>query len=215
MSKLDRLIKIGKSIWPAPGDQEEIAKTIQALEVRYGLSEKIAREPGVVEIIEQMLNRLANSYGTIANLPKKRILDIACGSNSSGLPASPAINTLFGGTLFKPANKGYTDLFEPWFCRMLVEFGATPVGIDRGDLEGEIFEHYKIDLGLPGALNFLPDHSFDGIQDSRLFGSPEFTSEFPRQSERLQVAREILSQEERLLKLGGTLIHSDAADLFM
>jgi hypothetical protein len=213
--KLDKLIKRGKKIWPTPGDREGIVKAIQALDVRYELSGKIDREPGVVEIIEQMMNRLANAYGTVARLQTKRILDIACGSNSSKLPTSLSINTLFGGTSFRPANKGYTALFEPWFCRILIEFGAIPIGLDRGDLDGEFFEHYKIDLGLPGALNFLPDHSFDGIQDSRLFGSPEFTSEFPRQSDRLQVAKEILSQEQRLLKMDGILIHSDAADLLM
>ncbi len=212
--KLEKFQKLCQSIWPNPGDREDIAKTIHTLDARYGLSEKMNREPGVVEIIEQMLNRLANAYETVANLQKKRILDIACGSNSSRLPVAPAA-TLFGRGLFRPEHKGYTALFEPWFCRILVELGAAPVGIDRGDLQNEVFEHYAVDLGQPGALNFLPDHSFDGIQDSRLFGSPEFTEEFPRQSERLEVAREIFTQEKRLLKDGGILIHSDAADLLM
>jgi hypothetical protein len=46
-----------------------------------------------------------------------------------------------------------------------------------------------------------------------LFGSPEFTAQFPRSADRLQVAREIRRQERRLLKPGGILIHSDALDL--
>jgi len=54
------------------------------------------------------------------------------------------------------------------------------------------------------------DHSFDGIQDSRLFGSPEFTAQFPNQADRLKVAQEIRRQEKRLLKTNGIVIHSDA-----
>jgi hypothetical protein len=80
-------------------------------------------------------------------------------------------------------------------------------------LEQERFIHHRVDLGKPGALNFLPDHSFDGIQDSRLFGSPEFTDQFPDPADRLTVAREINRQENRLLKIDGVIIHSDAAEL--
>ena len=53
------------------------------------------------------------------------------------------------------------------------------------------------------GLNFLPDASFDGVQDSRLFGSPEFTAQFPDSSGRLAVAQELVRQERRLLKPGG------------
>ena len=104
-------------------------------------------------------------------------------------------------------------MFEPWFCRILFELKATPVGVDFGDLTQEVFIHHRIDLGKPGALNFLPDHSFDGIQDSRLFGSPEFTVKFPHQTDRLKVAQELVRQEQRLLKIDGIIIHSDAAGL--
>jgi hypothetical protein len=62
-------------------------------------------------------------------------------------------------------------------------------------------------------LDFLPDRSFDAIQDSRLFGSPEFTAQFPNQADRLKVAQEIRRQEQRLLKLDGIVIHSDAEAL--
>jgi hypothetical protein len=80
-------------------------------------------------------------------------------------------------------------------------------------LEGETFTHYHVDLGRLGALDFLPSHSFDAIQDSRLFGSPEFTAQFPNRTDRLSVAREIVTQEARLLRPGGLIIHSDAAAL--
>jgi hypothetical protein len=108
------------------------------------------------------------------------------------------------------SRKGYTAQFEPWFCRILVELGADPVGIDFGDLDRESFTHHRVDLGQVGALAFLPSHSFDAIQDSRLFGSPEFTAQFPNPADRLKIAGEIVRQEQRLLKIDGIIIHSDA-----
>jgi hypothetical protein len=96
-------------------------------------------------------------------------------------------------------------------CRILLELGADPVGVDFGDLEHEAFTHHRVDLARPGALDFLPSRSFDALQDSRLFGSPEFTAQLPDRSDRLQIAREIARQEQRLLVPGGLIIHSDAA----
>jgi len=94
-----------------------------------------------------------------------------------------------------------------------LELGADPVGIDIGDLEAESFEHYAVDLGLPSGLDFLPSHSFDALQDSRLFGSPEFTARFPDRDSRLKVARALRDQEKRLLKADGVIVHSDAKAL--
>jgi hypothetical protein len=173
----------------------------------------MASEPGVADILRQMAGRLANSYRKLPDISNKKVLDIACGSNTSKLPGSLSINTPFGEMSFGRASKNYTALFEPWFCRILFELGAQPVGLDFGDLEHEAFTHYRVDLGKAGALDFLPDRSFDGIQDSRLFGSPEFTAQFPNPSDRLKVAWEIVRQEHRLLKPGGIMIHSDAAEL--
>ena len=85
------------------------------------------------------------------------------------------------------------------------------MGVDFGDLEQETFTHYRVDLGKTGALDFLPEDSFDAIKDSRMFGSTEFTAEFPDQGDRLNVAQEIKGQEKRLLKKDGIIIHSDAA----
>ena len=173
----------------------------------------MAKERGVEEIIQQMFGRLASSFGNLSKLQNKKILDIACGSNTSKAPASLYINTPFGEISFGRAKRGYTALFEPWFCRILFELGAAPVGIDFGDLEQEIFMHFRVDLGKAGALDFLADHSFDAIQDSRLFGSPEFTAHFPHPTDRLIVAQEINRQEHRLLKPDGIILHSDAAAL--
>jgi hypothetical protein len=190
-----------------------VLQTIMALDRHYDLNRKIAREPGVAEIIQQMFGRLASSYGKLTHIQEKRILDIACGSNTSKAPPVFRIDTPFGAVKIGGSGKSYTARFEPWFCRILVELGVDVVGIDLGDLDGEAFTHHRVDLGQIGALDFLPSHSFDAIQDSRLFGSPEFTAQFPNQADRLKVAQEIRRQEKRLLKTDGIMIHSDAAAL--
>lgn len=198
----------------AAGTQSErqflLGKMIRALDDRHGLIEKMVKEPGVEEIITQMVGRLANSFEKLSSVQGKRILDIACGSSISQAPASLYINTPFGEMTIGRASKGYTAQFEPWFCRILFELGAIPAGVDFGDLEHEVFDHYRVDLGKMGALDFLPDHSFDAVQDSRLFGSPEFTTQFPNPADRLKVAQEIRRQEHRVLKAEGIVIHSDA-----
>jgi hypothetical protein len=211
--KLDQLINELSRLTNAPEDRDLVASTLNALNEKYALSQKMAREPGLKEIITQLVGRIYRAYGTFALLKGKRILDIACGSSTSKSPSSIFVNTPFGEHHIPASTGGYTAQFEPWFCRILLELGADPVGIDLGNLDGETFEHYWADLGQAGALNFLADHSFDAVQDSRLFGSPEFTAQFPNQKDRLRVASEILRQERRLLKANGIVIHSDAANL--
>lgn len=198
-------------LWQDPQDRMRVREAISALDATYDLSSKLEREDGVASIIEQMVERIAGAFGNLSNISGKRILDIPSGSKTSRVPVSLTV------PFFKPgkggAADGYTALFEPWFCRILVELGANPVGVDLGDLEGEAFEYYHVDLGQIGALNFLPSHSFDAVQDSRLFGSPEFTAQFPHARDRLEVAAEIWRQEQRVLKPGGIVIHSDAREL--
>ncbi len=212
-NKKDHLIATLSKLAKDGRDRDLIANAITALDAKYDLSKKIAKEPGVEEITKQLMGRLESAFGSVSNVQGKRILDLACGSNTSKAPASLYINTPFGEMTIGRPTKGYTAQFEPWFCRMLLELGAHPVGIDFGNLDGEAFEHYRVDLGQKGALDFLPSHSFDAVQDSRLFGSPEFTTQFPDSADRLKVAAEIRSQERRLLKAGGRVIHSDAEEL--
>lgn len=213
-SQLDQLIAVLSRLAKDREERDLIATTIAALDARYGLSRKMAKEPGVAEIIKQLLGRLENAFGNLSAVKGKRILDIACGSSTSKAPASIYINTPFGEKRINTTDtEGYTAQFEPWFCRALLQMGAHPVGIDFGNLEGEAFEHYRVDLGRIEALDFLPDYSFDAVQDSRLFGSPEFTAQFPDPADRLNVASEICRQERRLLKAGGRVIHSDAEEL--
>lgn len=210
---LDELIATLATLAKDDDDRVLIASAIVKLDVKYALSQKIAREPGVEEIIKQLMGRIAKAFGACSRVRGKRVLDIACGSNTSKAPASVDVDSPFGKRTIRHSTEGYTAQFEPWFCRVLLELGAAPVGIDVGDLEGEAFEHRAADLGQIGALDFLPARSFDAVQDSRLFGSPEFTAKFPEQAARLRVAREIVRQEERLLKVGGIVVHSDAASL--
>jgi hypothetical protein len=193
-----------------PRDALLIAQVTKALDMKYRLTEKTAREPGLKDIIQQFIGRIEHAFGSLANVKGKRILDIACGSNTSKAPENFFVNTPFGERTIRIADtSAYTAQFEPWFCRILLELEADPVGVDIGDLEGEAFEHYHVDLGIPGALDFLPDHSFDAIQDSRLFGSPEFTTVFPERAQRLTVSEKMKKQELRLLKKKGIIIHSD------
>jgi hypothetical protein len=206
----DRLIAKLNRLWKDEQDRILVANTIRALDTRYDLTRKIRKEPGVKDILVQMFGRLANVFKRLSDVQNKKILDIACGSNTSKAPASLFIDTPFGKKTRGKSSEGYTAQFEPWFCRILLELGADPVGIDFGDLESEAFVHYRVDLGKIGALDFLPDHSFDAVQDSRLFGSPEFTAQFPNKADRLKIAQEIRRQEQRLLKANGIVIHSDA-----
>lgn len=170
-----------------------LARAIAGLDRRYALRRKLRREPELQAILDEFIGRLRAAYGSLAEVSGKRILDLASGSNSSRSP--------------KTGRR--TALFEPWFSRLLVELGAEPVAIDLGDLAGEPFEHHRLDLGRSGALDVLPDASFDGVQDSRLFGSPEFRAAYPGPAHRARVKAELRRQERRLLRPGGVLIHSD------
>lgn len=165
----------------------------ERLEEQYELRQKIGREPELKAMLEEFVDRLQRAFGSLSNVRAKRILDIASGSNSSRSPTTGR----------------RTALFEPWFARLALELGAEPVAVDSGDLDGERFEHHRVDLGRPGALDFLADASFDGVQDSRLFGSPEFRKAYPRRRDHERVKAEIARQERRVLKPHGVVIHTD------
>ena len=166
---------------------------IRALDERYDFERKAAPEPELAAILQEFIGRLERAFGSLEGVRGKRILDIASGSNSSRSPDTGK----------------RTALFEPWFARLVLELGGVPVAVDAGDLEGEPFEHHRVDLGWSGALDFLADASFDGVQDSRLFGSPEFRKAYPRKRDHERVKAEIARQELRVLKPGGVIIHSD------
>jgi SAM-dependent methyltransferase len=186
-------------------DRLRIARSLESLDERFGLARKISDEPETLLIVRELFERVIGAFPRLSLLEGKRILDIACGSRTSRAP--------FGTARRDDPSAGYTALFEPWLSRILAALGAKPVGVDIGELSGEPFEHYRVDLADAGALDFLPSHSFDAVHDSRLFGSPEFTSRFRSRADVLRTAREIAAQEHRLLKDGGIIIHSDANEL--
>lgn len=214
MSIIDHLLAELLRLAGAGPEKDTLASVLHALDDQYALAQKMTREPALEDIMIQLAGRIYRAFGGLVMVKGKRILDLACGSRTSKAPAFVFVDTLFGERRIPvPHTEGYTAQFEPWFCRLLLEAGAEAVGMDVGNLEGERFEYYQVDLGQPGALDFLPEGSFDGVQDSRLFGSPEFTAQFPRKEDRLRVAGEIWRQEQRVLKPGGVVIHSDAAQL--
>jgi hypothetical protein len=190
-ASVDRLVALART----PAEKTLLSRSIAELDERHELGRKIAREPELASILEEFVGRLQRAFGSLDRVSGKRILDIASGSNSSRSPSTGR----------------RTALFEPWFARLLLDLGAEPVALDSGDLESERFEHHRVDLGQPGALDFLPAASFDGVQDSRLFGSPEFRKAYPRWRDHERVKAEIARQERRLLKPDGLLIHSDDA----
>ena len=172
-------------------DRSLLDRALGQLDARHDLGSKVAAEPHLAAIMAEFVTRLEDAFGALSAIRGQAVLDIACGSNSSRSPVTGL----------------ETAEFEPWMCRLLLELGARPVGIDIGDLAGEAFEHHRVDLGMPGALDFLAPGSFDAIHESRLFGSPEFRAAHEPSTDRIR--REIHRQERRLLRPGGVLIHSD------
>lgn len=186
---LDRLVSLART----RAERALLARALEHVDERHEVGRKVAREPELASILEEFIGRLLRAYGSLTRVKGKRILDIASGSNSSRSPTTGK----------------RTAMFEPWFARLLLELGAEPVALDGGDLDDERFEHHRVDLGKPGALDFLAAASFDGVQDSRLFGSPEFRKAYPRQRDHKRIKAEIARQERRVLKPDGVVIHSD------
>ena len=184
---LEGLVALGRTA----SDRALLEGALGELAVSYGLASKIEGEPSLIAIIAEFVTRLMDAFSSLSAIHGQAVLDIACGSSSSRSPVTG-----------RP-----TAEFEPWMCRLLLELGSHPVGLDIGDLADEAFAHHRVDLGIPGALDFLATGSFDAIHESRLFGSPEFRSAHGPATERIR--REIHRQERRLLRPGGVLIHSD------
>ncbi len=181
------LIALGRT----GSDRDLLEHAVRSLDQKHAVGAKLTKEPVLREVLAEFVSRLLEAYGGLAAVRGQRVLDIAGGSNSSRSPATGRI----------------TVAFEPWMARLLAELGAQPVVVDIGDLDRETFEHYRVDLGYPRALDFLPDASFDAIHESRLFGSPEFRAAYGPATD--SVRAEIHRQERRLLRPGGILIHSD------
>ena len=182
-----RLTALGRT----SSDRVLLGRALDELGLRYRLASKMAAEPNLAAIMTEFVGRLMDAFGSLPTIRGQAVLDIACGSDSSRSPVTGL----------------RTTAFEPWMCRLLRELGARPVGIDIGDLEDEAFEHHRVDLGVPGGLDFLATGSFDAVHESRLFGSPEFRAIYGPATDLIR--QEIHRQERRLLRPNGILIHSD------
>jgi hypothetical protein len=66
-TKQDRLITKLNRLWKDERDHALIAKTIDELNTRYDLTEKMSKEPGVEDIMTQMFGRLANSFARLSD----------------------------------------------------------------------------------------------------------------------------------------------------
>ena len=152
--------------------------------------------------VQSQLSKLSKKFGGLDNVKGKRIIDLGCGS-VSGTVETDNFNELDRQDGIEP-----TRSFEPWLCRALVELGANPVGIDVGNLDGEEFENYRIDLSKPGALDFLPDKSFDGA-NMRLFLTSPHLEQMANKKKRDDIGKEMDRQIKRLLKDDGKLIETD------
>jgi hypothetical protein len=184
---LGQVLALGRTA----ADRALLARALGKLDASHGLAAKIAAQPNLAAIMTEFVIRLMDAFGSLSASDGLAVLDVACGSSSSRSPVTGR----------------RTPEFEPWMCRLLLELGAHPVGLDIGDNAGETFAHHRVDLAVAGALDFLATGTFDAIHESRLFGSPEFRAAHGDATERIR--REIHRQERRLLRPGGILIHSD------
>lgn len=179
--------------------------------------------------ISDIISNLQRIYGSLENLKDKKVLDLGCGSTISERAATlikeisqqklqgigehnnPLYRELqqilpFDILMDIDFKTGkYSRTFEPWFDRVLVELGAIPVGIDTGNLEGENFEHYNIDLSQKGSLDVFPDKSFDAVHSRLLFSSPALENIFSK-GKIISMRDELLSQAKRLIKDDGKII---------
>lgn len=79
------------------------------------------------------------------------------------------------------------------------------MGIDIGKFENEEFENYTLDLSIKGALDFLPDKSFDGVHSLTMIASVRRNMP-KRQLNRDEMTEELRRQFKRLLKDDGKVI---------
>lgn len=127
--------------------------------------------------------------GCVDRLENKRVLDLGCGCNYS---CSGSDRNRAGQT------------YGPWLCRALHELNVRAVGVDRGNMNGELFEHYGgIDLRDPRSLDFIPASSIDIANARLLFSSPELNGN----SDKLK--QDLLPQLERIVKPEGYFVYQD------
>lgn len=165
------------------------------------LKRKLASKYGK-EVVEEHWLKIQQQLYVLAScvdkLEGKTILDLGCGCNHS--------------TFDSDRNRaGMT--YDPWLCRALNELGVKCIGVDKGNLDGELFEHHGYtDLTLPNSLNFIPNHSANVANARLLFSSPELSERgrFYSPAEASDKLKQILlPQLERIVKPEGYFVYEE------
>lgn len=168
------------------------------------------------------LSNLQKAFGSLFVVRGKRILDVACGSVASEKAHALTLELtemkrqgidIEHTSQYRALQQEitpYTDIdfdtgeigrsFEPWLPRILEALGAEAVGIDVGNLDGEPFEHHRLDLRDEHALDVLSDKSFDAV-NARLL--PDVTSD---ETEQESFLHRVEVQIKGKIKNGGKLI---------
>jgi hypothetical protein len=135
----------------------------------------------------KITNQLLPIYNAMSgNFSGQKILDLGCGSPSD----------TYESKKYDPKK------YEPWLCRVLLELGTHPIGIDMGNLETEKFEHYSLNFLVPDSLSFLGDASIDVAHVDLLFDSPST----PEEMHYDHFKKILIPQLERIVKSDGFYI---------
>ncbi len=144
-----------KIIWTGELDRRKkfetlIAEGHQKMRQHYGPTHK-----------KNWQQELEDLFRIENDLRRKKVLVLGCGSN--------------GGTEEHREyhSSGDKEMYQPWLCRVLHQLAIEVIGVDIGDLDGELFQHYQHDLLSKNALAMVPDHSIDLAYSRLLFSSPE------------------------------------------
>ena len=125
----------------------------------------------------------------IRDLGKITFLDLGCGSD-------PPID--------HPDNSPSNYPHKPYLARTLTHLGVRVIGIDRGPLDKETFEHHSLDLMCPDSLSFIPSRSIDVVHSYLLECSPSLHREY--QEIKKDLPQILFPQILRVLREGGYCI---------
>ena len=168
--------------------KEIIDEVMPPLSQQYGFSDD-PRTAGKVHLSLLKLDYVLTALSD--DLSGKTILDLGCGYNPSEEEKS------------KPS---YDRIFEPWLCRALHHLNVKVIGIDLGDLDGELFEHYQLDLSHQDLPRTLQDNPVDLAHSYQMFVSPETS---PSTGKSAALKRRLIPQLEQVVKEEGSFIYFD------
>ncbi len=199
--------------------EEECTDLVKRIEAKYAP----IKEDSVRKYIDDIIRLVKVKFGDAEHIRGKRILDLGCGSTLfsdekerllyiQGIEDKDERRRRISDWNTSASYSNELDvslnpvapsrLWEPWLCRVLLEIGAEPVGVDIRNLNDEQFEHHQLDLSRAGVLNVSPDHSFDFIHAKQILTALAYRSHDVR-----PIKDELQRQAQRLLKVGGRIIN--------